>query len=41
VKQRRDTLTGQQLEIDELELVRTDKVGSPERTEVLDRYWLR
>jgi hypothetical protein len=41
VRQRRDALTGQQLEIDELELVRTDKVGSPERTEVLDRYWLR
>jgi hypothetical protein len=38
VRQRRNTLAGERLELSELTLVRTDKVGSPERTEVLGRY---
>lgn len=41
VHRRRDSLSGRQLEIDRLTLVRTDKVGSPEHTEVLARYDLR
>ncbi len=41
VRHQRTSLTGRQLEIDRLTLVRTDKVGSPERTEVLGHYDLR
>jgi hypothetical protein len=41
VRHQRNSLTGRQLEIDRLTLVRTDKVGSPERTEVLGHYDLR
>jgi hypothetical protein len=40
VKQQRNTLAGEELDLDELALVRTDKVGSPDRTEVLGRYKL-
>jgi len=40
VKQQRNTLTGKELDLDQLTLVRTDKVGSPDRIEVLGRYKL-
>jgi hypothetical protein len=40
VSRRGDALVGRRLDIDELTLLRTDKVGSPERTEVLDRFRL-
>jgi hypothetical protein len=41
VRRRRHAFSGQSFELQELSLVRTDKVGSPARTEVLDRYSLR
>jgi hypothetical protein len=40
VKQQRTTLAGEELDLDELALVRTYKVGSPDRTKVLGRYKL-
>jgi hypothetical protein len=40
VKHQRNDLLTQQAELPELTLVRTDKVGSPDRTEVLGRYKL-
>jgi hypothetical protein len=40
VKQQRNTLAGEELDLDELTLIRTDKVGSPDRTEVLGHYKL-
>jgi hypothetical protein len=40
VKQQRHTLVGEELELDELMLIRTDKVGGPDHTEVLSRYAL-
>jgi hypothetical protein len=40
VKQQRKTLSGEEIELNELTLVRTDKVGSPDRIEVLARYKL-
>jgi hypothetical protein len=36
----RNTLAGEPLELGELTLVRTDKVGSPDRTEIIGRYLL-
>lgn len=41
VGRHRDALAGEPLELQELTLVRTDKVGSPERTQILARYPLR
>jgi hypothetical protein len=41
VRAHRKILSGEQLVLDELTLVRTDKVGAPERTESLGRYRLR
>lgn len=38
VSRRRNAFAGRQLEIAALTLIRTDKVGSPERTEVLGRF---
>jgi hypothetical protein len=40
VERQRGVLLGEELELSELTLVRTDKVGSPDRTEVLGRYKL-
>lgn len=40
VKQQRNTLAGEELDLNELTLVRTDKVGSPGRIEVVARYKL-
>jgi hypothetical protein len=37
-REHRDALGGEQLKLDELTLVSTDKVGSPDRTEILARY---
>jgi len=41
VSQQRRALAGRRFDLDELFLIRTDKVGSPARTDVLDRYSLR
>lgn len=41
VRQNRKILTGERLTLDELTLLRTDKVGSPDRTEPLSRHLLR
>lgn len=41
ISRRRNEFAGRQLEIAALTLIRTDKVGSPERTEVLGRFCLR
>ena len=41
VRRHRDALAGEPLELEELALVRTDKVGSPGRTRILARYPLR
>jgi hypothetical protein len=40
VKRQRNDLLNAELELPELTLVRTDKVGSPDRTEILSRYTL-
>ena len=40
VKHQRNDLLNQRVELPELTLTRTDKVGSPDRTEVLGRYKL-
>ena len=41
VSQQRRTLAGRRFDLDELFLIRTDKVASPARTDVLCRYSLR
>jgi hypothetical protein len=40
VKREHNDLAGKELQLPELTLVRTDKVGSPDRTEILSRYTL-
>ncbi len=40
VKHQRNDLLNRQVELPELTLIRTDKVGSPDRTEILGRYKL-